>query len=283
MAKKHLLLSACAIALAIVSAPVYGQDEIRYHAEEQIAEQSAVQPASFRLFEPRDGKGGKNGKGKSCCDEACWDWWNCPDGGIVATMEVVWLRPHASDPGTNSGYGNHYSDGSRFTIGYLNDSGEEVRIRIFEWDTDADPALDAIDIRVFDTEYAGRFNLGCHWAGEVSLGARYAEFLEDGENEFVKSLGPVIGVHLKSNSIVRNANLFGTARYSHQFAEEENGDVASFTVTELQIGMEASRETRMGRVELRSFFEAQSWTGDVDGSDEDLGLFGLGFAAQITR
>jgi len=278
------------VSLTLVSAavPVVGQELVHSPASDTSLEfsdqsQDVAQQASFH-----ERLGGSSGN--CVCTTTCRDWWTCPNPGPNVSFELMWFRPHASDPAT--AVSDRWSDGSRFTVGYLNDSGQELRVRFFEWDTDAGTTTDdPTDLLYFDTEYAGRFNLGCNWDGELSLGVRYAEFRkqEDGEGDtnFEKSLGPVIGLLLKSRPIMGRARLVGSARYSHQFGKADGGsrfDVASFSVTELQIGLELeSRETRLGCIDFRPFFEAQKWAGDYDGSDEDLGLIGMGMLLQVSR
>ena len=287
------------VSLTLVSAavPVVGQELVHSPASDTALEffaqsQDVAQQASFheRLGES---------SGNSVCTTTCRDWWTCPSPGLNVSLELMWARPHASSPGT--AVSTRWSDGSRFTVGYLKDSGQELRVRFFEWDTDAGTTTnDPTNLLYFDTEYAGRFNLGCNWDGEFSLGARYAEFRktekQDGSDELVgdtnfeKSLGPVIGLLLKSRPIMGRARLVGSARYSHQFGKAnqqgdggDQFDVASFSVAELQIGLALSRETRLGCIDFRPFFEAQKWAGDYDDSDEDLGLIGMGMLLQVSR
>lgn len=218
-----------------------------------------------------------------CCDD-CWGWWTRPNCGLTGMAEILWLRPQHSDPGTNGG--TQYHHGSRFTVGYLNDCGREFRIRAFELGAQMTPN-DFVNFFALDVEYAGRFNWGCNWAGEVSMGLRYADFHEGGDNEsennITDSVGPVAGIHLKSDVLAWNTNLFGTARYSLQFGHENGGDLASFGIFELQGGLEWYRQTCNANMFARVFLEAQNWTGDFDGSDEDLGLIGLGVALGLTR
>ena len=132
-------------------------------------------------------------------------------------------------------------------------------------------------------EYAGRFQLGSNWAGEFSLGARYGDYHDEGENNFVDSVGPVLGMHLKSDVLFWNTNLFGNVRYAHQFGHEDDGDLGSFSMTEVQAGLEWARDTRAGNAYLRIFAEAQNVAGDFDGSDEELGLIGGGIALGLSR
>jgi|GEM_PF-6723081 len=275
------------VSLVLVSSgvPVVGQDFVQPSASLALSDQSqgVAQPASFH--EPLDGC-----SGNCVSTTSCRDWWTRPTPGPNVSFELMWFRPHATDPGTS--ISNRWSDGSRFTVGYLNECGQELRVRFFEWDTDAGTAgNDDTDLLCFDTEYAGRFDLGRNWDGELSLGVRYAEFRKQDSGpepdvDFEKSLGPVLGLLLKSRPIIGQARLVGSARYAHQFGKAADGttfEVASFSVTELQIGMELSRETRLGRIDFRPFFEAQKWSGDYDGSDEDLGLIGMGMLLQVSR
>ena len=278
------------ILLVLAALPAVGQEVGHLRASDATLEfadesQLAAQEASVRFLGNEQG----NVEGKSGYN-ACRDWWTCPNPGLNVAFEMMWFRPHATDPLT-SGLGNRWSDASRLTIGYLNDSGEEIRVRLFEWATDAGTTTNqATDLWYFDTEYAGRFNLGHNWDGELSLGARFAEFREEEGTSYNNSLGPVIGMHLKSRPILGQARLVGSARYAHQFGKGIRNEglfdverASSFSISELQVGLELSHETGFGHIDVRPFFEAQNWAGDYDGSDEDFGLIGMGMLLQVSR
>jgi hypothetical protein len=128
--------------------------------------------------------------------------------------------------------------------------------------------------------------LGCNWAGDISLGGRYADVTSYGDFvQFEDTIGPVIGLHLKSKNMLYGINGFGNVRYSHQFGQGDDDfkNLASFSITEVQLGFEYAKSSGYGSLFARAFFEAQKWEGDFDNSDEDIGLIGYGLAVGITR
>lgn len=280
----------CAAAIAFSLRPAYSQQHIGFQSggiqPALLGGASAPMPEHIGPNQTQFGSYGSFGVGdgigaESCGHgESCPDQWTRPCPGITGMAEGVLLRAHATSPATN--LGDQYHEGSRYTLGYVNARGQEVRARFFEYDTE-DPTIDDIDIWSIDGEYVGRFSLGCNWDGEISLGGRYAKFTDEGANEFVKSIGPMIGLHLRSDAIIWNTSLFGNVRYAHQFGQVPNGNVGTFSVTELQTGVECYLQGQFGRIVSRAFVEAQNWAGDFDGSNEDLGLFGYGVAIGLTR
>ncbi|MDH3717933.1 MAG: hypothetical protein OES79_07405 [Planctomycetota bacterium] len=301
MSRIHLF-PLCALAVAICASSVRSEEAGYYAANSQFASYATVASMSQQTAEPEarlasfekggcdtgcgaaascgcDGGGGCGG-GDCGCGDSCWDWWTNPCRGLTGSAEVVWLRPQATDPNTN--LGTEYHHGSRWTVGYLNECGRELRLRYFELGAQ-DGDSDFINIWTLDIEYAGRFELGSNWAGEFSLGARYADYHDQDDNNFVDSGGPVLGVYLKSDELFRSTNVFGNVRYSHQFGHDDDGDLGSFSVTEVQAGLEWTRQMCAGNAYLRLFAEAQNWAGDFDGSDEELGLIGAGVALGLTR
>ncbi len=307
---RYLLFMAIAVSVCSVVTTAQEQSHNAYYrdAEDQIVSHTSLASltqqisemearlASFEnsSFDGCDSASACNGCDAGCgCGDCCWDWWTSPNCGIVGSAEVVWLRPQYSSPATE--VGTTYHHGSRFTLGYLNNCGREWRVRYFELHGDTlvrSPSVDnfVLDMNYWDVEYAARFALGCNWAGEISLGARYASVDDNrlSRVRFEDTIGPVIGLHLKSDVLFWDIHGFGNLRYSHQFGtgsdeSSERQNLASFSITELQLGLEWSRTVNLGTVFVRGFFEAQKWDGDFDSSDEDIGLIGYGVGLGLTR
>ncbi|MEE2705464.1 MAG: hypothetical protein VX988_00325 [Planctomycetota bacterium] len=226
----------------------------------------------------------ETGGGDDCCSQN-WDSWTKPDCGITAMAEVVWLR--LQDTEENGVSDNYFQHGSRFTFGKVDNCGREWRLRLFELGLSEDQGTqdDFVNHFTFDLEYAGRFELGNNWAGEISLGARYADYHQSGDNHYEDTIGPVIGLHLKSDVLpCNNTNLFANLRYSHQFGSEtDDNSLGSFSITELQAGFEWARDCRPGTLFARAFVEAQKWEGVEEGDTEDEGLIGYGLAIGVNR
>lgn len=209
------------------------------------------------------------------------DSWCNPCAGILFSAEVIWLRPQDSLPDSPTG-GTLYQTGSRFTLGYLNDSGRMLRVRYFEfahdnWDSDD------LEMHTVDIEYAGRFTLGCGWNGELSGGIRLASYF-DNDMEYDSAFGPVIGVEIK-NEVRCGVNLVGLFRQSIQVGDELSGssERGTFGITEIQVGTEIIREVNGFQIFLRSMLEAQLWSGIEDNLSQDMSLIGVNFSVGIAR
>ncbi len=217
------------------------------------------------------------GGGADCCDN-----WMSPTSGLTGMIEVVWLRPQ--DTYADSGI-NRYQHGSRYTLGWMNDHGQEWRLRFFELGVNSQ-FDDFINLYTVDVEYAGRFQL-CNFDGELSFGLRYADWHESAAGAFgglniEDSIGPMIGLHLQTD-LWNDFDLFANARYSHQFGHPVDSTLGSFSITELSVGLQYARDMACGTAFLRGAFEAQNWAVNTDGSDEDMGFVGFGVALGFTR
>lgn len=213
-------------------------------------------------------------------DTYCRDNWMDPCRGLTGSAEVVWLRYQDSEPDS---WTNEFQTGSRFNLGYMDSVGREFRARYFEVyiDGGTDPFW---SFSTLDLEYAARFRLGPNWRGDLSIGARDARFHEGGENNYEDTIGPVIGLHLETNVLWDRLMLFSNVRYSNQFGEDvENEALGSFSITELQVGLELNRPMGAGIGFVRGGFEAQHWAGVDDNDSEDAGLIGFGAAIGFTR
>ena len=142
---RYLLLTALAVSLC--SAVAHAQNEGDYYRDADIelvshatvaklSRQIAEMEARLASFDNTklDGCGVAHGGGcdagcdAGCgggcgggCGNCCWDWWTNPNCGLTGQAEVVWLRPQATDPGTN--LGTQYHHGSRWTVGYVENCG----------------------------------------------------------------------------------------------------------------------------------------------------------------
>jgi len=216
----------------------------------------------------------------SGCNSGCWDWWTNPNCGITFMGEALWLRAEDSeDDGDNT-----FFDASRITLGYVNNCGRELRVRFFEFG--ASPHYDAgfYNLYTIDVEYAGRFQWGRNWAGDFSVGVRDAKYREERGNDYPATIGPLIGLHLKSAPLFRNINAFGNLRYSQQFGTaQDDNDMGTFGITEAQVGLEWSRRVCAGDVFARASLESQEWAGPEDDDSENLGLIGVAFALGLSR
>lgn len=165
----------------------------------------------------------------------------------------------------------------------MNACGRSWRVRYFEF---ADPNFDGNDylqLEYLDLEYAGRFTLGCNWRGEIGAGLRWAQFDQQDANDYNDTIGLLIGGQLRGPCFF-GLESYGIARHSIQVGTEDDDDYyGTFTITELQLGLEYQRCMCGGIGFARGFLEAQSWQGPEDAAGEDVGLFGFGFALGMTR
>ena len=192
--------------------------------------------------------------------------------------EVVWLRYQDSEPDSNV---NEFQTGSRDTLGYMGQGDASFEYGISRRRSWAE-RIPFWSFETLDIEYAARFRLGCNWRGDLSLGVRDASFREGGENEYDDTFGPLIGVHLETD-VLNCLTLYGNARYSHQFGEVEDGDLGSFSITEVQLGIQADCCTQCGIAFVRTFWNVQQWAGVDDNDSEDGGLIGGGIALGLTH
>ncbi|MCH2130283.1 MAG: hypothetical protein MK179_14150 [Pirellulaceae bacterium] len=203
------------------------------------------------------------------CDAGCCKTW-------VGGSELVFLRPHTSEPYYGSG---ELQTASRWTLGRMNNSGQTWRVRYFEFQHD-DFDSESLQQELIDAEYAGRFELGCNWRGEIAAGLRHAQYKDD-DSEYDATIGPVVSVEVH-NQILSDVDAFALCRTSQQFGSQERGR-GTFGVTEIQVGAEITRCVARNNLFIRGFIEAQEWTGVEDGDSQDIGLIGLGFAVGIAR
>lgn len=281
-------ISMLAVLAVAVAGPARAEDYGEYFRDNnQLAAHTSVASLSKQIADMEARLASfETGGGDDCCSQN-WDWWTKPDCGFTATAEVVFLRMQDDEAEDGDNYFQH---GSRFTLGKVDSCGREWRLRMFELGLGFNRGTDEnfVNHFTFDLEYAGRFELGNNWAGEISLGARYADFHESNDLNYEDTIGPVIGLHLKSDVLPCNdTNLFANLRYSHQFGGGLDNDgergLGSFSITELQAGFEWARDCRPGTLFARAFVEAQKYSGNWDDDSGDQGLIGYGLAIGVNR
>ena len=215
-------------------------------------------------------------KGGDCC---CCNCWCNPCCGWTGSVELLFLRPHDSEP--DSVTSSELQTGSRTTVGYMDDCGRSWRARFFEFRHD-DFDGNALHQQLIDVEYAARFELGCNWRGEIAAGLRHAEYHEN-DADYNDTIGPVISAEVR-NQLWCDVDIFALYRRSQQFGMEDDDDeLGTFGVTEIQVGAEVTRCISGNDMFLRTFIEAQEWSGIEDSDSEDLGLIGFGFAVGLAR
>lgn len=223
------------------------------------------------------------GCGSECgCDLCGGDAsWTRVRPGLIGSAEILLLRGYDSEP--NSVNTRRYETGSRFELGYMNDSGRAWRVRYFQFDHPNFDRDNFLNLDYLDLEYAGRFTLGYNWRGELTGGLRWAQVHDEGDNRYENPLGPVIAAQLRGPCCV-GLELFGLVRQSFQYGQEENsGNYGTFGITETQLGLEYQTSACGGTGFGRAFIDGQSWQGVEDNDSEDIGLFGFGFAIGLMR
>lgn len=232
-----------------------------------------------------DGYGYEPGCG---CDDGCGGWGGCRGGSWVYSGEFLMLRPQNSEADRSQ---KELQSGSRFTLGYTTLRDQTVRARYFEYEATKIDGDEFLKLEMLDLEYAGGFNLGRSWTGEIGAGLRWAKFDEEFEYRYADSFGPEIGIELQSNPW-RCTSVFASVRQSLQFGHprEYSGSsfartqLGSFAVTEMQIGLQWQRMAYRGNTLFcRGTLEAQDWSGVSATDSEDQRLIGWGVTVGITR
>jgi hypothetical protein len=279
--------AACAVtALAALCGTATAQDI-------QLASSSDVNNIYARLAELESRVAASNvayngGGGPSCgdsigdCGDEC-----CRGAGFVAGGEVLWLKAFNSD----SDYGDfNYEDAFRFWIGWQREDGLGVRLRVFDYDDEADNG-DTISVESIDAEIYDTVEIGCHWDLVIGGGIRYLEFEDDfggtlftANNQFF-GVGPVVTAELYRH-ISERAALYAIARQSILVGSGEedftNTDDTTTSVSELQLGAQVHRPWNSALLFGRIGWEAQAYH-DIHDSEEMTTLMGVGFSAGISR
>jgi hypothetical protein len=232
-----------------------------------------------------NGQSGSCGCGSSCgCDSGCSscggcnDCWCNPSCGWTFTSELLFLRAHDSEANDS---GHVFDTASRNTIGCVNSCGHEWRARYFEYSTDLRDS-DYVELEYIDVEWASRFTLGCNWRGEFGLGVRWAQYDEEGDLQYSDTLGPEIGA-LLIGPCCRGWDPYFSIRNSWQFGSPFDEDRGTFSVTEVQLGLQYTTCVCGGTGFLRTMIEADKWEGVFEDDSQDLGLIGYGVAIGVMR
>lgn len=207
--------------------------------------------------------------------------------------EAVYLRPHESEDDVS---GHDYEIGYRIW-GAVESDGLGLRVRYFDWD-ESSPGSgnnDTYEITVVDIEVTMGMELGCGFNLTGSAGVRYAEYSDivdfgegsrdiDGIDE---SYGLVIGLEL-SRCLCGNTAAYASFRHAFMFGDEAdesstNDKYQTYTITELQLGVEFRCECGFGDIFVRGGAEAQFWAGVNDDDSENFGLFGGFFGVGIRK
>jgi hypothetical protein len=240
-----------------------------------------------------DSCGCGDGCGDGCCDSSNW---LCPCKACIFNADLLFFQVNNGnlDPGAPNTQ-NTGDAAYRFTLGRLNDNGRSIRVRYFNYNHDLDPigaATGQLNMETLDLEAGRRFTLGGNWRGEINGGLRWAQLqqLSDFGGGVTPALnydsvgGPVVGLHLRGRKILRGES-FINLRHAWLFGKGETAfgqgeRQGTFTISELQFGLEWNRQVRFGTLVARTMLEAQSWD---DGRHGNIGLIGGGFGLGLAR
>lgn len=248
----------------------FASQQVHIQQQQEQIQQLELRLASFE----KEGKDVSKG-GKDACGYA--DWCS-PDSGLNFMTEVVWLRAGDSDADSPD---IGYQSGSRYQLGYMTNRGREFRMRYFEYRNLDVTGNGIFDMHTWDFEYAGRFNLGCNWRGELAGGVRLASLSEQFGLTFDDAWGPVVSAKVLSKPW-RNLSPYGQLRESYVVGKDVL-QYGGFGVTELQVGVEWNRSARFGDMFARGMIEGQHIDAPFEGGNESVTLVGFGFALGFTR
>ncbi len=210
-----------------------------------------------------------------CCPEAPCDWLN-PSGGWNFEAQSLWLRVQTSE---DDYAGAGYDNGTRFIFGHTDACGRTWRGRYFNYFTRG--TTEFYGAEYADIEYARRFAWSGGIYGELSAGLRWAQFNNNTFTIFSDTIGPVIAGELRGLSFY-GWDAYASARHSLQFGRDlDDQDLASFSVTEVQLGMLRNFSVLGHPTFAKGFFEAQRWA-SASNDSEDVGLVGFGVGVGTT-
>jgi hypothetical protein len=247
------------------------------------------------------------GSGVGCgsgCDSGCGGCggngaWLCPDPSCYFLADLLFFQANSGDLNIDGiRTQNSGQPATRFTFGRLNSNGRSFRIRYFNYDhtLDTDPNFGVagrLNMETLDFELGRRFTLGGRLRGEFNGGIRWTQLqafspipFNGGGTETIlnydHALGPVVGLNLRGRQVLRGES-FLNLRQAWMFGTGISfGDIApgTFTISEVQFGLQWERQVRMGTLIARTMFEAQSWN---DGYHGSIGLVGGGFGFGLAR
>jgi len=243
---------------------------------------------------------------------ACYD-----DSGLFCDVEMQFMR-YFQEGGVTDVPGSPAQFSFNFTpkieLGYLVADGFGMRTRYWSFD---DTALSAagnpvgVEAYYVDMELFQRYDVACHSSVEVSVGIRYADFVEEVTDLTVP--GSLIGgwqgwggtIGLEAERSLRLGRLYARGRCSVLVGDASAGTVLpgpvvipfyaegnTVTQAELGIGYEISRNIGRALVSARLGAEWQNWSnvamadtafGGIGATDvmEDAGWAGFMFALGV--
>ncbi|NOY40773.1 MAG: hypothetical protein GXP26_02900 [Planctomycetes bacterium] len=173
---------------------------------------------------------------------------------------------------------NNLNAGFRLTFNRVNEQGQIFRVRYFNFASTLEGGGNRYEMEEIDTEIGRRFTLGGGLQGEFTGGIRFADFDERNGLDYDATFGPLVGLQLRGRKLrLLRCTSFANMRHSWQFG---NGGVSgvdapgTFNISEVQLGLEWRRQSRLGTLVLRTALEAQYWSGVQDDDTEDIGLYG---------
>ncbi len=219
----------------------------------------------------------------ACCDDGCDSCGNSCCSGLVADLELTFLR-YFQEGGVTDQLGSpaeyDYEFAPRFELGYMGSGCLGIRTRYWELDGAATSALgNPVGVNAYniDVEAFQEYCLGCDTTLELSLGVRYAELWQDaadvGAGTSVVSGFSGFGgtMAAEAKRAMRRGNVYARARLSLLMGDAVISNVlpgavvpfyaddCTATQTELALGYEICRSTRLGVLTLRAGVEWQNW------------------------
>ncbi len=209
----------------------------------------------------------------ACRSGSCWLH---PRPTAQFDAELVLLTASNSEAQVSHSQ-NNVKAGFRLAYTRVNERGNIFRVRYFNFGINTEANASRYDLEMVDTEIGRRFTLGGGLHGEFTAGVRYASYNERNELMYNSTFGPLVGVQLRGQKFLRGTS-FVNLRHSLQFGDgfdfQNAATPGTFSITEVQLGLEWRRPCRMGMLVVRTALEAQYWGGVQDNDSEDLGLIG---------
>jgi len=286
--KLRYYLQAMAYCTVVLGAPMAGAEDVSYQGEQRL------RSMEMRLKSLETAGNEVNLAGYSGCDTNCGDGCDSCGSGVACGSGCCgsnWLRPccpiaqfdtefllfTVSDSEAESNDGqNDFNAGLRLAYTRVNEQGQIFRVRYFNFGSTLEGGGNRYEMETIDTEIGRRFTLGGGLKGEFTAGIRYAAFDERNGHNYDTTLGPLLAAQIRGRKFFRGTSFVG-ARHSWQFGDSDFDDPdvpGTFTITEVQLGLEWQREIGLGTLVLRSALEAQYWSGVQEADTEDIGLLG---------
>lgn len=203
--------------------------------------------------------------------------------GLDFGAELLVLQAHDSLAVNGS---DGYETGSRWTLGYDAGNGRRLAGRYFQYS--ADLAAGRLEMETLDLEFQRRFYPAPRVEWSIGGGLRWAEYGESAATGYSDTIGPLLTAYARAPAFGRVDGIL-TARQSFQFGNDSSGagfnDRGTFSVSELQFGLERRIPLRAGDAFIRGTFETQYWNdaSRIGASNNSRGLIGFGLGAGIAR